>query len=75
MAVLDWISVDVIDVLLVIKVVADQVFPVPPLPYAPLPTSALDGVQRFTLGQAFGKGEFDDLPAQCKVCVALRQGP
>ncbi|WP_162945835.1 hypothetical protein [Pseudomonas sp. DY-1] len=63
MAMLHRVEVDAIEVPLVIEVVADQVFPIAPLPDAAFPTLLLGIGARFGVGQAFGEGELDGFPA------------
>ena len=69
---LERVAMDVVEVTLVIPFIADQMFPVAPLPDAALASVLLIGGASLGDWQAFGEGEFDDLPAQGKVGIAWR---
>ena len=63
MTMFERVVVDVIEVALVIALVPNQVFPIAPLPDAPLAAVLLASAERFADGQALAEGELDDLPA------------
>ena len=75
MAVFFRIEVDVIKVMLIVEVVADQGFPITALPNTPFAAGFECGSAWFGAGEAFGESKFDHLPAQGKIGVACGQCP
>ena len=62
----------VVDVMPLILLISNQVFPVTPLPDTTLAAGALGCGQYLGLWQAPGESELNDLPAQREVSVAIR---
>ena len=62
----------VVDVMPVILLISNQVFPVTPLPDTTLAAGALGCRQYLGPWQAPGESELDDFPAQREVSVAIR---
>ncbi|OGS94534.1 MAG: hypothetical protein A3H31_11910 [Gallionellales bacterium RIFCSPLOWO2_02_FULL_57_47] len=67
---LDRIDVDVIDVPRKICFVADEVFPIPPLPYAALAFALSAFGAALAMRQATREHRFDQPPTQCEIAVA-----
>ena len=66
------IQMHVVHVVPVVPLILNQVFPVAPLPDSSLAARAVGGRQYFGFRQAPGEGEFDDLPAQREISLAIR---
>ena len=66
---------DVIDMALVIEFVADQVFPITPLPDAAFAADPLDGGERLGCIETARKQLLDHLPAPREIGVILGQRP
>lgn len=65
----------VIDVMPVIPLILNQVFPVAALPDSALAAGALSCRQYLGLWQTPGKRKFDDFPAQGEIGVPIRERP
>ncbi len=75
MAVFFRIEVDVIKVVLIVGIVAYQVFPITALPNTPLATGFECCGEWLGAGEAFGESKFDHLPAQGKIGITCGQRP
>ena len=62
----------IVDVMPVIPFILNQMLPIAPLPDPALAAGALCCRQYLGLWQASGESEFDDLPAQGEVSIAVR---
>jgi len=71
----DRVVMDVVDVLFIIPVVANQMFPIAALPDAAFFFFDAAWPQRLALGDLSGKGGFDQHPTRRKIRIALGQRP
>ena len=74
-AMLDRIEVHVIDMAAEVIIVADQVFPIPPLPDAALALGDTTIAPPFALGHCAGEAGLDQPPSQGMVGIVRRQRP
>jgi hypothetical protein len=67
------IDMHIIHVRLKIHLIANQMLPIPPLPYPPLSTRPRAPSIYARTGQSFGKAHLDQAPARCKIRITRRQ--
>ena len=72
-AVFHRVVVDIVDVVAVVGVVADQVLPIPALPDAALATSLTYGRSMFSDGNLLAESFLDPPPAAGEITVARRE--
>jgi len=73
--VLDRIDVDIVDVSRKIPFISDGVLPIATLPNATLALADPTRRNCFATREFAREGRFDQTPARCEVCVALRHCP
>jgi hypothetical protein len=74
-AMLDRVEMRVVHMSGIIAIVADRMFPIPPLLDAALPAAGHDRRARLSLRQGFRKCDFDCASSTGEVGVAWRRGP
>ncbi len=74
MSMFAWVVVDVIDMPIEIRLVADAVFPITALPDAAFVLALSAGGYALAVGQGAGKASFDQAPAQGEIGITSGQG-
>ena len=68
---LQWVEVNIVNVMPVIALITNQMLPITPLPDPSLATGSLRCRQHLGFWQPPSKRELDDLPAQRKICIVV----
>ncbi len=69
---LQWVEVNIVNVMPVIALVTNQMFPIASLPDPSLATGSLRCREHLRFGKPPCKRELDDLPAQREISVVIR---